>query len=91
MGGDGYPTEGVYSGLLTKNRNVTFVDGRNEGKHKYVRRSFFGKNKEFQEMNMTQWQDVNTKKDKPNHFCLTVLADLEENKQLANYERRFRT
>ena len=78
MGGEGYPTEGTYKGILTRNRNVTIVGSPEEARSgRYLIRDarVLKKTEGYNQMNITHWSKVD-KQQKPDHPCPTYLADL---------------
>lgn len=80
MGGDGYPTEGTYEGILIKNRSVTIVGNPEQARrgHYLIREPRDLKKTEgYSEMNITHWSHID-KGIKSDHSCLTFLADLME-------------
>lgn len=80
MGGKGYPMEGTYKGVLTINRTVTIVGSPAQARSGcYIIRDAraLKKAEGYKEMNMTHWSNVD-KFTKPDHSCLTYLADLTE-------------
>ena len=80
MGGEGYPTEGTYKGILTRNRTVTIVGNPSQARSgRYLIRDArdLKKTDGYHEMNLTHWSHVD-KNQKPDLSCLTLLADLRE-------------
>jgi hypothetical protein len=78
MGGKGYPTEGTYHGILTRNRSVTIVGNPAQAKSgRYLIRDARGlrKTEGYSKMNITHWSHLD-KSLKPDHSCPTFLAEL---------------
>mmetsp|Transcript_18764 Transcript_18764/g.23625 ORF Transcript_18764/g.23625 Transcript_18764/m.23625 type:complete len:366 (+) Transcript_18764:124-1221(+) len=91
-GGKGYPDAGLYHGSMTKNRSVTVVGSRKIARSgAYLRRDTRSvqKGAGYNEMNLTHWSKVNTT-EKPDHWCITVLGDIQEENQMENFKRHFR-
>ena len=80
MGGDGYPPEGTYKGVMTRNRTVTIVGNPAQARSgRYLIRDSRDLKKEegYNKMNITHWSHID-KSTKSDHSCLTLLADLME-------------
>ena len=91
-GGDGYPSAGTYPGTMTKNRTINVVGDPKKAKNGYylIRDVKAVKKSEgYDDMNLTHWSKVDVAS-KPDHFCSTVLADIQEEKQIESFKKNFR-
>ena len=78
MGGKGYPTEGTYHGVLTRNRSVTIVGNPAQARSgRYLIRDdrVLRKTEGYNKMNITHWSHLDQSRT-PDHSCPTFLAEL---------------